>query len=401
MALPARPSRLSSSSCSPVSAGIGLGLIAHESPVSEAVVANRPVQVPANGYVSSQTCQACHPSEYATWHASYHRTMTQVATPETVVADFDRVQVTDVPGRPMVLERRGTELWAELDDPDWDGHGPAPPRIERQVVMTTGSHNQQIYWYATGRNRTLGQLPAIQFVGERRWIPRRSAVMHPPGQALISETGSWNGICVDCHTTSGKAAFDTPFGSQPIDTQVVDTKAAEFGISCEAVSRTERRARAAEPQPAAAVPASPDQPAGSLDGSAAATRPAPVVPGLRPVSRLFGSSTISKARDKPTREAFPIGPATSSRHALHRAADHEPRLADDEVAARGRSGHGPRHVLVRRHGARHRAGVQRADRVAVFQERHRRRARCRASRATRCTRRPTTSALSPRGPTVN
>jgi hypothetical protein len=102
------------------------------------------------------------------------------------------------------------------------------------VVLTTGSHNQQIYWYATGHGRTLGQLPAIWLVDERRWIPRRAAVMHPPGQAAFSETGAWNGICVACHTTLGRPAFDTPFGSQPIATQQVDTTAAEFGVACEA-----------------------------------------------------------------------------------------------------------------------------------------------------------------------
>src|SRR4029453_3531650 len=58
--------------------------------------------------------------------------------------------------------------------------------------------------------------------------------MHPPGQAAFSETGAWNGICVACHTTLGRPAFDTPFGSQPIATQQVDTTAAEFGVACEA-----------------------------------------------------------------------------------------------------------------------------------------------------------------------
>jgi hypothetical protein len=159
--------------------------------------------------------------------------MTQVATPETVVANFDRVTVTDVPGRPMILERRGRELWAELDEPDWDGTGGAPPRITRQVVMTTGSHHQQIYWYATGQGRLLGQLPAIRLIGEDRWIPRKAAVMHPPGGALISESGSWNAICVQCHTTGGRPEFSTPFGSEPLAKQTIDTQAIEFGIACE------------------------------------------------------------------------------------------------------------------------------------------------------------------------
>ena len=200
----------------------------------ERLVADRPIRLIADQYSSSNACQRCHPDHYATWRRSYHRTMTQIATPDTLVASFADVRVDQTPGRPMFLRQRGRELWAEFDDPDWNGKGDAPSRIERQVVLTTGSHNQQIYWYATGHDRLLGQLPAIQLVGERRWIPRRSAVMHPPGDATYSETGAWNGICVACHTTSGRPEFDTPFGSQPVAAQRVDTKAVEFGIACEA-----------------------------------------------------------------------------------------------------------------------------------------------------------------------
>ena len=54
--------------------------------VPEARVADRPTQIASDGYSSSQSCKACHPSQYAAWYSSYHRTMTQLATPETVVA---------------------------------------------------------------------------------------------------------------------------------------------------------------------------------------------------------------------------------------------------------------------------------------------------------------------------
>ena len=40
----------------------------------------RPIQVAEEGYVSSETCRACHPAQYASWHTSFHRSMTQVAT---------------------------------------------------------------------------------------------------------------------------------------------------------------------------------------------------------------------------------------------------------------------------------------------------------------------------------
>ena len=192
---------------------------------------DRPIEVASDRYVSSRTCRACHPSQYASWHASYHRTMTQAATPQSIASSFDGVRVE---AGAMTLEERGDELWAEFDDPDAPPRPGTAMRIRRQVVLTTGSHNQQIYWYATGQGRTLGQLPAIWLVDVRRWIPRRAAVMHPPGQAAFSETGAWNGICVACHTTLGRPAMDTPFGSQPIATQQVDTTAAEFGVACEA-----------------------------------------------------------------------------------------------------------------------------------------------------------------------
>jgi len=155
--------------------------------------------------------------------------MTQTAAPEAVATSFDDVRVTDVPGQPMFLQERGRQLWAEFDDPD----EVTPHRVSRQVVMTTGSHTQQIYWYATGRSRMLGQLPAIWLIAERRWIPRRAAVMHPPGQSSSSETGAWNGICVACHATNGRPRLDTPFGSQSVLEQTADTTAAEFGIACE------------------------------------------------------------------------------------------------------------------------------------------------------------------------
>src|ERR1700681_1615138 len=138
-----------------------LAFVTGERFVPERTVANRPIEVPEDGYVTSQTCRACHPGQYETWHGSYHRTMTQRATPATVVADFNDAFVDAAnDGRAMRLERRGTEFWAELDDPDGEGGPGGPARITRQVVLVTGSHHQQIYWYPTGNGRTLGHLPS-------------------------------------------------------------------------------------------------------------------------------------------------------------------------------------------------------------------------------------------------
>ena len=219
------------------SGALGVAAVTTRAPLPpESEIDHRPIQVSADGFVSSQTCKACHPSEYESWHGSFHRTMTQVAAPDTVRADFDGVVVDDVPGQPMRLERRDAEFWAEFDDPGWEGPGAASerPRITRQVVMITGSHHQQIYWYATGHDRALNVLPGVYLLDDERWVPRSAVVLHPPNQRVATLDGHWNAICVACHTTSPKTKFDTPFRSEPIADQVVDTTAAEFGISCEA-----------------------------------------------------------------------------------------------------------------------------------------------------------------------
>lgn len=199
---------------------------------AEHAVVNRPIQVAADGFTSSATCRACHPDQYASWAGSYHRTMTQVANAAAVRANFDGVTVADVHGSPMQLARREGRFLASFDDPDWDGRG-TPSRIEREVVMVTGSHHQQIYWYATGRDRLLGQLPCAYLLADRRWIPRRMAVLHPPGDAVFSETGHWNGVCIDCHSTHGKSLTSDALGRVPIESLRASSTAAELGIACE------------------------------------------------------------------------------------------------------------------------------------------------------------------------
>ena len=203
---------------------------------AEQDITYRPIQVVEDGYVSSTACRACHPAQYDAWHGSFHRTMTQVATPESVRADFDNVRVDAVAGNPIALERRSTEYWAEFGDPEWPGRREERPRITRQIVMITGSHYQQVYWYRTDRGRVLGQLPAMYLIGERQWIPRDAALLHPRVEGAPAETGRWNAVCVNCHATNGKRLVDVPadVAAAGVEAVTADTRVAELGIACEA-----------------------------------------------------------------------------------------------------------------------------------------------------------------------
>src|ERR1044072_157881 len=42
------------------------------------------------GYLESNNCRKCHEANYATWHAPFHRTMTQEANSKSILGDFDR-----------------------------------------------------------------------------------------------------------------------------------------------------------------------------------------------------------------------------------------------------------------------------------------------------------------------
>lgn len=199
----------------------------------ETGIANRPIQVPADGYASSRTCQSCHPNQYLTWRTSFHSTMTQVATPTTIQAPIE-FEVPPEHGGPLRLTRRGDEVWAEFNDPDSAKATGTTKRIERQVVMTTGSHQQQVYWYSMEQGRLLGQLPAMYLTQERRWIPRQSAFLRPPASPATTETGRWNTTCLNCHATHAKGQIIPTAGRPPREWSAPATTAAEFGIACEA-----------------------------------------------------------------------------------------------------------------------------------------------------------------------
>jgi hypothetical protein len=288
---------------------IAMAMAIHRNAVPpESRIPDRPRQIAPGDFATSTACKACHPREYATWFGSYHRTMTQVATPETALAPFDGV-VPAVHGRPMQLSTHGSELWADFDDPDSNVDPGRRARITRRVVMITGSHNQQIYWYATGRNRMLGQLPGAYLLADRKWIPRRAAVLHPPSDPPFSETGHWNSTCIACHATDGRPRFDKPFGSAPLETEIADTEVTEFGIACRPATGRAARTRA---------------PITIRCGATGCISPAPAIrrPGSRRASRrssrrrsaasatASGSSTTRPASATPTSTACRSAPAT-------------------------------------------------------------------------------------------
>jgi hypothetical protein len=189
--------------------------------------ATAPLEIAREGYATSDTCRSCHPAQYATWHASYHRTMTRPATPENVLGDFDDARARAV-GYEFHLTRRGDEFFATIPDPEWNGEG-TPRYDERRIALVTGRHHLQIYWYETGATRVLGSLPVAWDTVDRRWFPADSNFIRPPedpAKVFALEVGTWNYGCIACHVTDERPRWLGPSHAR--------TEVSEFGIACEA-----------------------------------------------------------------------------------------------------------------------------------------------------------------------
>jgi predicted CXXCH cytochrome family protein len=226
-----------------------------EAEKSRAQLASKlPGAAAAEAFVTSDQCRSCHPNEYHSWHASYHRTMTQVAGTDTVLGDFNNVNL-DLDGERFRLERRGSEYWVEMVDPDWK-HDQAKaragiagfklrdpksaPRVWKRVGLLTGSHHFQAYWVPSMFGNLQFAFPFAWLIDERRWVPRKDTFIRDP--SLGSPLQIWNINCIQCHATMGQPRHDPK-------TLLMDTRATELGISCESCHGPGERHLAAHQDP--------------------------------------------------------------------------------------------------------------------------------------------------------
>jgi predicted CXXCH cytochrome family protein len=194
-------------------------------------------------YAGSDSCRACHADPYASWHRSFHRTMTQIATPESVRGNFDGVDLT-LDGELYRLQRRGDEFWVDMVDPTWklereaeleyNSHGAITdlgkseswwPRAQRRISLVTGSHHMQAYWIDNGHGNQQLNFPFTYLFEQERWVPRRCVFIKDPKALRLQQ--AWNLACIDCHATAGQ-----PWVRE--DQISFDTRVAELGIACEA-----------------------------------------------------------------------------------------------------------------------------------------------------------------------
>ncbi|MDB6053911.1 MAG: c-type cytochrome precursor [Verrucomicrobiales bacterium] len=201
-----------------------------------------PNQTRPDGYITSDQCRSCHPSQYSSWHASFHRTMTQVPSPESVKGDFNHVTLKEG-NKTYHLERREDQFLVEMVDPNWIREQTAkledyeagrigkplppigePPRIQLPISLLTGSHHMQAYWVPGKDGNAQFDFPFTYLFELQRWVPRATVFIEDPRAERGQQV--WNIGCIDCHATAGQPRLK--------ENRFYDTRVGELGIACEA-----------------------------------------------------------------------------------------------------------------------------------------------------------------------
>ena len=183
--------------------------------------ADRPIEVLGAGYAGSAECRACHPHEYATWHASYHRTMTRPTSDPDVRALIGNAEMTLGGWSYRISCGDGDDCSVEIGEPP-DVAG-ARTVHRRPLALVTGSHHMRICWFVADEARKLSLVPFAYILETKQWVLRQAAFLKPASVRFSREPGRWNADCIQCHVTQGRPRLAG-----------MDSQASELGIACEA-----------------------------------------------------------------------------------------------------------------------------------------------------------------------
>jgi hypothetical protein len=201
------------------------------------VALSTPVDLHAVAYVGSEACVDCHRDRHASWQRTWHRTMTQQATGQSVVGAFDGQRLLAFGG---VVEpiRDGADYAFRYLDPTTGAE-----LTTLKVARTVGSHRYQQYLMRDEGSETYYRLHYLWHIGEQRWVHMNAAFLGDDSQAFDAQVTSWNTTCVFCHNTGAQpkvnnleAVRTRARAGERFDVRAelrFDTTVAELGISCD------------------------------------------------------------------------------------------------------------------------------------------------------------------------
>ncbi len=168
------------------------------------------------GYLESGDCRKCHETNYSSWHATFHRTMTQEASPDSVLGDFERENTITYQGVRSEMVRENGDYWMKFTGVDGKTQ-------QLKIVRTVGSRRIQQYLTKTGD--TWYRLPIAYDLVQHRWMHLNGSFFFPDGTDYKQHVAEWNVNCVFCHNVKAQPHLDW-------DNKSWNTEVAELGIAC-------------------------------------------------------------------------------------------------------------------------------------------------------------------------
>ena len=175
-------------------------------------------------YVGGRACAECHPDELRAWTGSDHDRAMDLATPDTVLGDFDDRQFT-YQGVTSRMFRKGDTFFIHTEGPDGTME-------DFQIRYTLGVRPLQQYMVEFPDGRV--QVLRITWdTAKKQWF------YVPPPDVLdqriepddpLHWTGTaqnWNHMCAECHSTNLEKNYD-------LATNTFHTTFSEIDVSCEA-----------------------------------------------------------------------------------------------------------------------------------------------------------------------
>ena len=192
---------------------------------------------PPTAWTTSDTCAGCHKDQHASWYRTFHRTMTQEATPRSVRGRFDGkvYRYWGVGVRPV--QRDGQYLFEYLDA---DGNVAATLR----VLRTVGSRRYQQYLVQTpAGGETYYRVHLLWHMDDERWMHINGVFLRPDEQGFDDRVAVWNHNCIFCHNTGPRPHIQNfeemgrrERAGQPVNSALearYDSEVAQLGIACE------------------------------------------------------------------------------------------------------------------------------------------------------------------------
>jgi predicted CXXCH cytochrome family protein len=175
---------------------------------------------PSASFVGSDGCKSCHKREYDLWKTSHHAYAMALASPETVLGNFEDAEYEHF-GIHSRFYRKGKRYFVYTQGPDGK-------MGDFEVTHTFGWYPLQQYLVPFPGGR-LQCLPiAWDVPGEKWYHLYPNQPIDPKDWLYWTNAGqNWNGMCAECHSTNLKKNYDVSSASYT-------TTWSDINVGCEA-----------------------------------------------------------------------------------------------------------------------------------------------------------------------